>query len=127
MRDSDIAGRIGGEEFALLLPHCDTAGAHRFAERLRTALMEARFPAIPASRTITASLGIAQHRHKEPLWDFVSRADEQLYAAKHAGKNRTFVDTTAIEITQHPEPRLVTKLAGRSGAARLRGSSRRGS
>ena len=109
IRDSDIAGRIGGEEFAILLPRCDAAGAHRFAERLRTALMAARFSAIPPSRMITASLGIAQHHHREPLWDLVSRADEQLYAAKHAGKNRTFVDASHGKAAQPAESRTAAK------------------
>jgi diguanylate cyclase (GGDEF)-like protein len=119
-RDGDIAGRIGGEEFAILLPRCDAAGAFRFAERLRTTLMLADFSAIPAVRRVTASLGIAQRHPREPLWDLVSRADAQLYVAKHAGKNCVFVDDSAGRTTAPAEPRVLPKPANGGVLIRFR-------
>ena len=126
IRDTDVAGRIGGEEFAILLPRCDAAGAFRFAERLRTTFMAADFSAIPTSRMMTASLGIAQHHHREPLWDLVSRADAQLYAAKRAGKNRTFVDDPAGWTATPAEPRVLPEPATGDGPLRPLRSGGRG-
>ena len=83
-----IAGRLGGEEFAILLPDIAIGDAAGVAERIRTTLERARFATIPASRRITASFGIAEHRDEEPLRDLTARADQRLYAAKSHGRNR---------------------------------------
>jgi diguanylate cyclase (GGDEF)-like protein len=93
-RQVDPCGRLGGEEFAVLLPNCDAAGAHVFADRLRILVRETRFDGLPRSRRVTASFGVVAARRGESLDDLVARADKALYRAKRAGRDR-------VEI--HPE------------------------
>ena len=88
LRNSDILGRIGGEEFAIILPHTDAAGALRAAEQVRSAL-EQRVIVLPTEHlTISASFGIAARNQKDDTLDeLLRRADGALYAAKDAGRN----------------------------------------
>ncbi|MFG1397778.1 GGDEF domain-containing protein [Roseixanthobacter pseudopolyaromaticivorans] len=91
MRSEDVIGRIGGEEFAILLTGADAEGARQFAERVRLLLESTRFDSVPDTRVVTASFGVAQYRPPEPLRKLLARADVALYAAKKAGRNRCFV------------------------------------
>lgn len=88
IRGSDLAGRLGGEEFAILMPGTTLEEAARFAERIRSALERRAFAAVPASRPVTASFGIADGERDEPLHDTYERADRRLYLAKLHGRNR---------------------------------------
>ncbi|WP_210484803.1 GGDEF domain-containing protein [Microvirga antarctica] len=101
VRDSDLVARIGGEEFVVMLPETDVAGARECAERLRMNLEKARFSALPAARLVTASFGIAEQHEGETIWELVARADRALYAAKRGGRNRCVVDE-APETDQFP-------------------------
>jgi diguanylate cyclase (GGDEF)-like protein len=84
-RAGDVLGRLGGEEFGLLLVDTDAAGAHRFAERLRATVAEAT-----ASEEVplTVSIGLAQSTPATTGDDLLRTADDALYAAKGAGRNR---------------------------------------
>uniref|UniRef100_UPI00260D6699 GGDEF domain-containing protein n=1 Tax=Pseudomonas sp. TaxID=306 RepID=UPI00260D6699 len=89
IRDVDIAGRYGGEEFAVLLPGTSLAGGITFAERLRKAV-EAN-EVVHDGKTIrcTISLGVADL--SEPVSDYkhlIERADQALYVSKESGRNR---------------------------------------
>lgn len=87
-RSTDIAGRLGGEEFAVLLPETSLDAAIVVAERLRTSI-EARIVGHEAgSIQFTTSIGVAMRRGDETLDQLLARADAALYAAKHAGRNR---------------------------------------
>ena len=88
-RQIDVVARIGGEEFAVLLPAADLASAQRVAERLRCAL-EAQPAATDAGPVrCTVSIGIATMDEAIPSVDvLLKRADDALYAAKHSGRNR---------------------------------------
>jgi diguanylate cyclase (GGDEF)-like protein len=88
VRQVDLAGRYGGEEFALILPETDLAGAQRLAERLRVAF-EGTATELPngAKITTTASFGVAVKGELRTAEDLIAAADEELYAAKRAGKN----------------------------------------
>lgn len=88
VRLSDHLGRIGGEEFALLMPHTTAAGAHLLADRIRYALSDAVVTVEDGAIQITASFGIAEMRADEDYDALYARADAALYAAKHAGRNR---------------------------------------
>lgn len=88
VRHSDIAGRIGGEEFAILLPDTDIAGARELAERLRVSLMKAHFPGLPKTHTVTASIGVVTGKLSDTLDTLLDRADGLLYEAKKVGRNR---------------------------------------
>ncbi|HKI92061.1 MAG TPA: GGDEF domain-containing protein, partial [Gaiellaceae bacterium] len=89
VRESDLAGRWGGEEFLVLLPGSDVDGAAQLAERIRLAL--AGMPVTPPDGpafTVTASFGVASHRKGGDVGTLYAAADEALYRAKAAGKDR---------------------------------------
>ena len=94
LRAYDIAGRFGGEEFAVLLPHTQPAQARRIAERLRAAIAAASFdagdPGGPRVRVrVTVSAGVASLADAGPgLQALLAAADAALYDAKSAGRNR---------------------------------------
>ena len=90
IRDVDIAARYGGEEFALILPHTTMDNAVNFSERLRRSVERADFWFNGISLQITVSLGVASLPENKPLshTDIIRFADEALYAAKTAGRNR---------------------------------------
>ena len=96
LREIDVAARIGGEEFALLLPETDAAGAAAVAERLREALALAEFDA-GDGRTlrITASFGVTTYVADRSAEQLLVAADRALYAAKAAGKDRVVVADAA--------------------------------
>ncbi|KKX25720.1 diguanylate cyclase [Rhizobiaceae bacterium LC148] len=87
-RHADVCGRLGGEEFLLLLPDCDAMGARTIAERLRTKVRLTSFNDLPRDWRVTVSIGIAEARRGEALSDLIARADEALYEAKRAGRDR---------------------------------------
>jgi diguanylate cyclase (GGDEF)-like protein len=89
VRQVDLAGRYGGEEFALILPDTDLEGAQTLAERLRARLAETRIELPEGGRlTTTASFGVAAKGELPSADSLVASADEALYEAKRAGKNR---------------------------------------
>jgi diguanylate cyclase (GGDEF)-like protein len=92
VREKDVVGRIGGEEFVLLLPGADGKFAYRIAERLRTVLESSRFDEIDATLRVTTSAGIARYRPGEAVAALLARADQLLYAAKRAGRNRVLTE-----------------------------------
>ncbi len=87
-RDVDLAVRLGGEEFALLLPDTDLAGAAQLAERLRVALESAEVGRPPGQIRLTASFGVSAFPAAAAADDLLADADRRLYDAKRAGKNQ---------------------------------------
>ena len=89
LREVDLAGRWGGEEFALLLPGTDAQGGMQLAERLRTAI-ESRPVILPDGGTldITASLGVSSYSGTSSAEELFEAADQALYRAKTSGKNQ---------------------------------------
>lgn len=86
----DVIGRLGGEEFAVLLPATGADGAGECAERMRIAVADIPFEAGGKSVRVTASFGIAAVTADDQQGsDVVSRADTALYRAKTGGRNRT--------------------------------------
>ena len=85
VRDVDVVGRHGGEEFMVILPYSCAAQALEVAERIRAALASDIWPL--KELRVTISGGVAQFG-SETLDEFVERADQQLYEAKRAGRNR---------------------------------------
>jgi diguanylate cyclase (GGDEF)-like protein len=88
LRDTDVLARLGGEEFAVLLPETSIPGALAMAERLRLAIAQAD-QGVPGLDGVTSSLGVAQFKGgEESLHDLLERADHALYRAKRLGRNR---------------------------------------
>ncbi len=84
----ETVGRFGGEEFALLLPGTDGAGALERIETIRAGLAALAIQDLP-DLTVRASFGIAEHRPGEKLARLIERADEALYRSKREGRNRS--------------------------------------
>jgi diguanylate cyclase (GGDEF)-like protein len=93
LREVDIIGRVGGEEFAILLPATDSQEAFEVAERLRSVISEARVLLegnLPVQFTV--SIGISSLLSKNDNFDvLLSYADKVLYAAKESGRNKVCV------------------------------------
>ncbi len=89
LRDLDIFGRIGGEEFAVVLPEVDMHQALEIAARLRTACAASEVVHRDRRLAITVSVGVAPVLETDdPVEDAMSRADRALYRAKSRGRNR---------------------------------------
>ncbi len=92
LRDSDIAGRYGGEEYIALLPETDRVRAHEAAERIRLAIESFPFTASlhdpQAKLRLTISIGISSYPSSATrVNDLIERADEAMYEAKRRGRN----------------------------------------
>ncbi len=88
-REIDIAGRFGGEEFCVILPDTDRAGARYAAERIRQAVESSSIKAYDAEVKITMSLGVATYPEDGNQMDeLIDKADWALYRAKREGRNR---------------------------------------
>ena len=88
IRESDNASRWGGEEFLVFCPETGIDGASSLAEKLRAGIEANEFEEVGRK---TASFGIARIEHGDTVKSLISRADDALYKAKKAGKNRIVV------------------------------------
>lgn len=100
VRDTDICGRVGGEEFCILVWNCDLGPALRLAERLRRAFSEAEYEALGEGVRLTASFGVVQWREGEGYGKLFARADKALYEAKDAGRNRVATERQAASVAE---------------------------
>jgi diguanylate cyclase (GGDEF)-like protein len=97
VRESDVAGRWGGEEFALVLPGTDAPGGARLAERARAAIEASRVEMPNGDLiSVTASFGVAAFPESREISEILEAADAALYAAKDGGKNRVMIATEPI-------------------------------
>jgi diguanylate cyclase (GGDEF)-like protein len=89
VREIDIVGRVGGEEFVILLPETDLPACQLVAERLRKRILENRTRTDLGDISITVSMGVASMTAKaRDLSDLIRQADEALYIAKNSGRDR---------------------------------------
>ena len=101
--EGDIAARIGGEEFCVLLRHTDMIGAHLFAEALRTVFSTTIVSGFPEDKRLTASFGVTEIERGEDFEKAFSRADSALYDAKNRGRDQVAIRTAEDD---EPETRL---------------------
>lgn len=93
LRGTDIIGRLGGEEFGILLPDTDVRSARAISEELCAALRELRLPAPNETLRLTASIGLTNVRHTDNDLDVaLARADRALYVAKRNGRDQVQAD-----------------------------------
>ena len=89
LREQDILGRLGGEEFGIILPEISINTAYLIAERLRIQLMKLEIISEDKTILFTVSIGLGQCEKDTPyLEDALSQADRALYRAKQEGRNR---------------------------------------
>jgi len=88
VRSVDTVARWGGEEFLILMPATEEAFAFELVERLRLRIAALRIDNLAGKIAFTFSAGIATHRAGYTMDDTIARADQALYAAKNAGRNR---------------------------------------
>lgn len=93
IRDTDFIFRFGGEEFLLLLPQTDTAGACQTAEKIRKKTAEKTFESEQTSTGITVSIGVASvlEHNPEQSHHLTTYADQALYEAKRLGRNQVVI------------------------------------
>ncbi|WP_260465804.1 sensor domain-containing diguanylate cyclase [Stutzerimonas xanthomarina] len=92
LRAHDLFGRLGGEEFAIALPHTDLDGARSVAEKIRMAIEQAPLTTAAGNIGITVSIGVAQtHAGQHEIDQLIAWADKALYDAKHGGRNQVRV------------------------------------
>ncbi|MCP4399226.1 MAG: diguanylate cyclase [bacterium] len=93
IRVSDLLGRIGGEEFAVLLPETNNEQSKLLAERLRQAIAKIALETSAGVLSLTVSIGLANFAIDAPsLEEALKRADHALYSAKESGRNRVIVN-----------------------------------
>ncbi len=88
LRQTDLVGRYGGEEFAVVLPDTDAAGAEAVMEEVRTAFSELEFDADGGTFSVTLSVGLVSCGQCGDVKTIAEQADQALYEAKRAGRNR---------------------------------------
>lgn len=104
VREIDVVGRYGGEEFVIVLPGTDLEGARELAERLRRAIGEIEVGSMDGgSCRLSASVGLSTYYHGDGLEQMLAAADAALYRAKSLGRNRVIAVTDHIEAGQGSE------------------------
>jgi diguanylate cyclase (GGDEF)-like protein len=92
VREVDVVGRMGGEEFIILLPETDLTNTHKAAERLRSRILENGFVTDAGEVHVTASFGVAEYKDSiQDMDELYRQADEALYKAKNSGRNQVAV------------------------------------
>ncbi len=97
IREEDIFGRWGGEEFLIILRHTSIENTHKKAEMLRKSIENMNYPKIPH---ITASFGVTQISRNDTPQTLIKRADLALYKAKTQGRNRVVLSSSTSTLSQ---------------------------
>ena len=124
LRDCDLCGRFGGEEFALLLPRTTAAQALEITERIRQGISQLAIPRDgTAAIRVTISIGVAvPSQARRTLDDLLAAADHALYQAKRSGRDRVVIYADTQVPGSHPGllPQLSTALGAPSASGLVR-------
>jgi diguanylate cyclase (GGDEF)-like protein/PAS domain S-box-containing protein len=96
LREEDCIGRIGGEEFAIIVPGANKLGLHKLATRLQEAVSMQKFSFFEKDKKITVSMGYTVVKNDEKFNSALNRADKHLYSAKANGRNCFVTDKEFI-------------------------------
>lgn len=96
VREFDLVGRLGGEEFGIFLPGLDPARTEIAADRIRLAVTMAGFRPRGENHPLSVSIGGATFANGASFADLYRRADERLYAAKKAGRDRVDIEPVSL-------------------------------
>ena len=100
LRTNDYISRVGGEEFAITLPETDLASANKIAERVRHIVQELKIPIDQHLIDLTVSIGVAEYDPEETdIHPTLQRADQALYRAKEAGRNRVLLEESRSTVS----------------------------
>ena len=100
IRDDDVFARWGGEEFVILFGETPIERAKELAERIRRTVANKSYENLGP---VTISLGVVQYRRGESITDLVNRADEKMYEAKQAGRNRVAAELIPEKPAEIPQ------------------------
>jgi diguanylate cyclase (GGDEF)-like protein len=120
VRDIDLVGRLGGEEFVVLLVAVDPETARRAAESARAAIAATRVTTPNGEIALTASIGYTPLFAEDTVSAALQRADEALYAAKRAGRNQ--IASLALNAGERP-PATIDGRLRRDAQDRVRRSA----
>ncbi len=104
VRRLDTVARMGGEEFAVLLPNTDGQAARRLAERILAATRVMGLPAEAGDHRLTVSIGVSEARQGDGFEHLYTRADRRLYGAKTAGRDRVVASDALTEVPRRKTP-----------------------
>jgi len=123
VRQHDLVGRFGGEEFSLLLPQTDAASAGVIAERIRAEVeglrIDSGIPGAPITLTVSVGVAALGGGVRGQITELLAAADAALYRAKRAGRNRIWVTTVTESATAAP---TAAGWPGRPGSPATTGS-----
>jgi diguanylate cyclase (GGDEF)-like protein len=106
-----IIGRLGGEEFAMLLRGVSLAEGAELAEQLRQCIAALRFDTDKGPMTVTCSFGVSERTAGDTVDDLLKRADVALYAAKTSGRNRVVTADAGGTVTVAAQSNVIHALA----------------
>ncbi|MCR9080545.1 MAG: sensor domain-containing diguanylate cyclase [Hyphomonadaceae bacterium] len=110
VREEDLIGRLGGEEFAIVLVDSGADAAARVADRIRQAIKQVKFPGDGGPFNVTVSIGVAEPLPMEAsIDDVLERADAALYQAKRSGRDRVIVAAENLHALPSEQAEPATK------------------
>lgn len=99
LRQEDLIGRLGGEEFAIVLADSDASSAARVADRIRQAIKQIKFPSETGPFNVSVSIGVSEPFYNEAsINESMERADAALYRAKRSGRDRVEIASENVSI-----------------------------
>jgi diguanylate cyclase (GGDEF)-like protein len=110
--ENAVIGRLGGEEFAILLEGRTLADGAAIAEHLRARMAALRFETVSGAMTLTVSFGVSERKPGDSIDDLLKRADVALYAAKTSGRNRVVAADAVMPPTAAAKSNVIHAFAG---------------